>query len=77
MFSSYFSVMIPRSILAASGGNPACVQMLLDAKADITAVTCEGHTALMLASNSGETECVNALISELLVFATHSSPTSL
>jgi ankyrin repeat protein len=49
-------------MLAGKSGNEECVQILLDAGADIDAVDNEGNTALMAAAGSGNERSVRLLL---------------
>jgi hypothetical protein len=48
--------------LAASNGHLRCVNMLLDAKADVNYAFDKAETALMIASENGHLDVVNTLI---------------
>jgi ankyrin repeat protein len=48
--------------LASSNGHIRCVTMLLDAKADVNALSTQETTAIMIAAQGGHLDVVNALI---------------
>ena len=51
-------------MVAANAGQPICVSVLLEAKADVTVVgtgAASSHTALSLAQAWGHTSCVDLL----------------